>query len=117
MSRSAIDRLHDIVLSAQLVRRHAEGLDAKAFGSNEERRDAALFRLAILCEAATHLPADIQAIASEIPWADIRGMRNYIIHSYWQIDFGVVLDTIRNDLEPLMAASTRLISILEHAEQ
>jgi hypothetical protein len=56
MSRLSIDRLHDIVSSAGLAQRYAEGLGLEAFSSDEERRDAALFRLGIVCEAATHLP-------------------------------------------------------------
>jgi len=117
MSRLSIDRLHDIVSSAGLAQRYAEGLGLEAFSSGEERRDAALFRLGIVCEAATHLPIDIQTLAPEIPWADIRGMRNYIVHSYWQIDFSVVLRTIRDDLGSLAEAAARLIALLEHTEE
>ena len=117
MSRLSIDRLHDIVSSARLAQRYAAGLDVEALSSGNEQRDAALFRLAVVCEAGSHLPVDIQALAPEIRWADIRGMRNYLVHSYWQIDFAIVLDTIRDDLGPLATAATRLIAIIEQTER
>ena len=117
MNRLSIDRLRDIISSASLVERYTEGLDLEAFSRGNEQRDAALFRLVVVCEAATHLPVDIQALAPEIPWANIRGMRNYIVHSYWQIDFGIVLRTIRNDLGQLTTATRRLIAILEHTDK
>jgi uncharacterized protein with HEPN domain len=37
-------------------------------------------------------------------------------HGYWQIDFGVVADTIAVDLEPLKATTHRLISLMERAQ-
>ena len=117
MSRPSIDRLRDIVSSARLAQRYCAGLDVEALSSSGERRDAVLFRLGVVCEAATHLPIDVQALAPEVPWADIRGMRNYLVHSYWQIDFGIVLGTIRNDLESLATAATRLIAVLEQTAQ
>ena len=43
-----------------------------------------------------HLPA--------IPWQDIVGMRNRLIHVYFDIDVGVVWDTVTKDLPPLVAA-------------
>jgi uncharacterized protein with HEPN domain len=52
-------------------------------------------------------------LAPEIPWMDVKNMRNHIIHGYWQIDFQVVADTIATDLEPLKAAAQRLISLVE----
>jgi uncharacterized protein with HEPN domain len=39
-------------------------------------------------------------------------MRNLLVHSYWQIDLVIVVDTVTNDLEPLKAASRRLIELV-----
>ena len=97
MSRSTIDRLKDIVHSAELVLAHAGDRDAGALAVEAVPRDATLFRLAVVCEAASRVPADIQALASEIPWRQIKNMRNEIVHGYWQIDYTVVVDTIRTD--------------------
>jgi uncharacterized protein with HEPN domain len=115
MSRPPIDRLQDIISSAALAQRYAADLDRASFAQADERRDAALFRLAVVCEAASRLPPDIQALAPEILWSDIRGMRNYIVHSYsyWQIDFAIVVDVLRNDLGPLGTAAERLIAIVQ----
>jgi hypothetical protein len=60
-----------------------------------------------------NLPPDIQALASEILWSDIRGMRNYIVHSYWQVDFAILVDVLRNDLGPLGTAAERLMAIVQ----
>jgi len=117
MSRSTLDRLRDIIQSAELAAQHMGDLDADALVAAAGPRDAALFRLAVVCEAATRLPVEIQALAPEIEWRKIRGMRNIIVHDYWQIDTGIVADTIANDLEPLTAAIGRLIAHIEHSSE
>jgi uncharacterized protein with HEPN domain len=111
MSRSTADRLGDILHSADLAIGHAGDLDAEALEAADGPRDATLFRV-VLCEAALQLPAEIRALAPEIPWQKIRNMRNYIVHSYWQIDFVIVVETIANDLEPLKTATRRLIELV-----
>jgi uncharacterized protein with HEPN domain len=112
MSRSTVDRLRDMLHAADLATQHAGVLDAEALAAAAGPRDATLFRIAVLCEAASQLPAEIQALAPEIPWQNIRNMRNRIVHSYWQIDFVIVVDTVAKDLEPLKAATLRLIELV-----
>jgi uncharacterized protein with HEPN domain len=116
MSRSDLDRLKDIVHSADLAARHAGNLDAVALSAADPLRDAALFRIAVIGEAASRLPAEIQALAPEIPWNLVKNMRNHIVHGYWQIDFHIVAETIALDLEPLKATAKRLIQLIERTD-
>jgi uncharacterized protein with HEPN domain len=113
MSRPVLDRLKDIVHSAELAASHT---DADGLAREPQRSDAALFRIAVIGEAASQLPAEVQALAPEIPWPKVRGMRNHIIHGYWQIDLEDVAETIALDLEPLKAAANRLIGLIERTE-
>src|SRR5262249_43647805 len=91
---------------------YAGGLDAGTLAISEQLRDAALFRIPIIGEAASHLPAEVQTLSPEIPWTQVRNMRNHIIHGYWQIDFRVVTETIAPDLEPIKATAHRLIELI-----
>ena len=111
MSRSTPDRLRDIIYSAELAVHHAGDLDAAALARSPGVRDAVLYRLAVVCEAANHLPTEFKALAPEIPWREMRAMRNYIVHDYWQIDLSMVVDTIAHDLEPLTNSVRRLIAL------
>jgi uncharacterized protein with HEPN domain len=58
--------------------------------------------LAIIGEAARHVPDDVVRAHAEIPWALMRGMRNRIVHGYYIVDPIIVWDTCRNDLPPLV---------------
>ena len=117
MSRSVVDRLQDIIHSAEFAAQHAAGLVAAALESSYRQRDAALFRIAVIGEAVSHLPPEIQALAPEIPWNRIKDMRHHIIHAYWQIDLGIVARTLEIRLDPLKVAAQRLITLLENGDR
>lgn len=59
---------------------------------------AVVKNIEIIGEAANMLTADFQASHSETPWKMVKGMRNYIVHEYFQIDSVVVWDVVTNEL-------------------
>lgn len=72
--------------------------------------------LIIIGEAATKVMdryAEFAAQHPEIPWRNIRGMRNRIAHGYFDIDLNVVWDTVQTALPELLK---HLPAIREHAE-
>jgi uncharacterized protein with HEPN domain len=62
----------------------------------------------IIGEAAARVTADGRAESPEIPWQDIIGMRNRLIHAYFAIDLDRVWDTVSDDLPPLIAILERI---------
>jgi uncharacterized protein with HEPN domain len=116
MTRPTLDRLRDIVYSADLAARHAGRLDATALAAAGMERDAVLFRIAVIGEASSHLPAEVQALAPEIPWHRVKDMRNHIVHGYWQIDFEIVAKVIALDIDPLKKAANRLTELMERTD-
>ena len=70
----------------------------------------------IIGEAASKVDPSISSRHPEIPWGDIVGMRNRLIHAYFDIDFERVSDTITTDLPPLIANLERLLVEFERTE-
>lgn len=62
----------------------------------------------IVGEAASRVTSETQRRAPEIPWQDIVGMRNRLIHAYYDIDLDRVWDTVLDDLPPLIDSLERL---------
>jgi uncharacterized protein with HEPN domain len=58
----------------------------------------------IIGEAATKVSQQTREHLPQIPWQDIVDMRNRLIHVYFDVDVGVVWDTVSKDLRPLIAA-------------
>ena len=57
----------------------------------------------IVGEAASRVSGETQALVPQLPWQDIVGMRNRLIHAYYDIDLDRVWDTVLDDLPPLIA--------------
>lgn len=64
----------------------------------------------IIGEGASKMSEETRRAHPQIPWADIVGMRNRLIHAYFDVDVSRVLDTIANDLPPLMAILEQAIA-------
>lgn len=62
---------------------------------------AVVKNIEIIGEAANMLTADFRKAHPDTPWKMVRGMRNYIVHEYFQIDDLVVWDVVTNNLNPL----------------
>ena len=63
----------------------------------------ALVRLVeIVDEAANRVSKEGQVARPQIPWREIIGMRNRIVHGDDQVDFNILWDTIHDDLPPLI---------------
>ncbi len=70
---------------------------------------AIAMNIAIIGEAASRVSKETQVACAQIPWAAIVGMRNILIHSYFDIDLDEVWSTIRDDLPPLIAQLEQLL--------
>lgn len=74
------------------------------------RYDATLRNLELIGEAATHVPADIRAMASDVPWRIVIALRNRLIHGYLGIDDDTVWNIVRDDVASLRVALTALLA-------
>ncbi len=87
----------------------ASGRTADELARDRQLSLALVKCIEIIGEAASKISSDTRSHYQEIPWADIVGMRNRLIHAYFDIDVERVSDTITTDLPPLIA---RLEAIL-----
>ena len=100
--RENADYLADIREYAGKALKFVEGVSFEAFLRNEEKVLAVLYALQIVGEAASKLSREFTEQFPTIPWADIVGMRNFIVHGYFRVDFEVVWRTVVEDLPVLL---------------
>jgi uncharacterized protein with HEPN domain len=96
--------LSDIIDACRRIERIASGRDDDLLVSDEIVRDAILYNIVVIGEAASRLPPQVQAEFPSIPWSRIRAMRNVLAHEYFGVDRGLVLDTVRNKVPELRRA-------------
>jgi uncharacterized protein with HEPN domain len=104
------DRLRDIVAAAEEILAFTAGMDLEAFAADPRTQKAVLADFAIIGEAARHLPDEFCDAHPDIPWQDMRDMRNFVVHVYFSVEPAVVWDTIRNDLPGLAQALRALVT-------
>lgn len=108
-SRSLKQRLQDILEQAEEILTFADGLDFEAFCDDTKTVKAVLYDLAVIGEAARSLLPDILDIYPELPWEEMRSLRNLAIHEYFRISVPVIWQTIREDLPILIEQIQGLI--------
>ncbi|MGQ0846822.1 MAG: HepT-like ribonuclease domain-containing protein [Sporichthyaceae bacterium] len=109
MSRRNGERLNDILAAAKAIAEHlrrGEIDDGLVF-------DAVRVRLIEIGEAVGAIDPELLAREPEIPWTDVKAMRNHLAHRYFDTAHSIVADTIATDLPPLLDAVGRLIAQLE----
>lgn len=95
--------LLDIVNAARRVLKFAEGLDKSALANNEEKQSAILYQVIVIGEATKRLSSEYRNQHPKIPWKDIAGMRDILVHQYDRINLNTLWDVIQNDIPELLA--------------
>lgn len=109
---SAADRvrLTHIVEAAALIERTIARHTREGLAGDEITLLAIVKCLENIGEAARQLSDDARDRLGEIPWAKVIGMRNHLVHVYFDIDADVVWDTARTSVPELAAAIARAMT-------
>lgn len=108
LPRPAPQRLTDIIAAAQECAEFTAGMEYADFAGDRRTASAVIWQLCVLGEAANQVSPATRRESPEIPWRRIIGMRNKLIHDYYDIKLEDVWDTVQDDLPPLIAAVQRL---------
>ena len=84
---------------------------ADAFRDDIKTQDAVIRNLQVIGEAAKKVSLKTRAATPEIPWSDIAGMRDRVVHHYFGVSLDIVWDVIANHLPPLRAGVRRVLGL------
>jgi uncharacterized protein with HEPN domain len=101
--------LLDMLFAARRARGHVAGMTQTQFMTSELHQDAAIRSLEVIGEAASQISAQYRDAHPEIPWRDIIGMRNRLIHAYSNVSLDTVWDVLQDKLPELIGTLTALI--------
>jgi len=101
-------RVEDILGAITNIERYIDGLSFDEFRADQKTVDAVVRNLEVIGEATRHLSMNQDNLPAEIPWTDIAGMRNILVHEYFGVDLSIIWQTIKDDLPALRLQLERL---------
>ena len=95
--------IRKIIEDLKYIVEHTKNVDKAEFYRDELLRDATLFHMIQLSESVKKLSSEIRQKRADIPWNEMYGMRNRIVHDYGNVDLSVVYDTVKEDIPELLS--------------
>ena len=98
------DYLDHMLEAVRLACGYVEGMDRADFHADVRTQQAVILNIVVIGEAATRVLQEYAEFAQEhpeVPWKNMRGMRNRIAHGYFSVDLDIVWDTVSGALPPL----------------
>ena len=93
--------VEDVLECIKKVEKYIGDMDFTLFEKDDKTVDAVIKNLETIGEAAGHILDDIKARHKDIPWKEIVGLRNRIVHGYFNIDLKIIWGVIKQELPTL----------------
>jgi uncharacterized protein with HEPN domain len=97
-----------ILNSINRILDYISGKDREEFEADLVTQDAVVRQLEVIGEATKRVSKELRSKHPDIPWADMAGMRDVLIHDYLDVDLGVVWKTASEDIPDLKALILKL---------
>lgn len=95
-------RVEDILQAIAEIKSFTEGMTFEDFQADTKTVRAVMCNITIMGEAASSIPPEIQTRYPEMPWAEMRGIRNVIVQDYFQVNLDILWRTLQERLPPLV---------------
>ena len=98
--------LQDIFTAMVAAQAFVEGMDFETFAADDKTSSAVIRKLEIIGEAVKNVPLEIRQQYPQVPWRDMAGMRDWLIHGYFGVDYSRVWLTVENRIplvQPIIA--------------
>jgi len=101
--------LRHVLDAMDTIEEYLQGIDEGKFKKTRLIQDGVIRQIEIIGEAVRHISKDIRKTYPEIPWQDVAGMRDKLIHGYFGVDIEKVWDTAREDLPILRVQMLKIL--------
>jgi uncharacterized protein with HEPN domain len=103
------ESLIDIANAIERISRYTNEISKLELETKDEKLSAILYQITIIGEATKRLSQPFRQQHPEIPWREMAGMRDVIVHEYDQLDLDVVWDVVASKLPELLSLINPLL--------
>lgn len=100
--------LAHIIDAVQQIQAYTEGMDIKEFRAARMVQDAVIRQFEIIGEAAKNLSSEFRDRHGSVPWKDLAGFRDKLIHQYFGVDLATVWLSVEADVPVLLEELRRI---------
>jgi len=100
-----LDYLDDVLDAAEKIRRYTADMTYEEFIGDERTVDAVLRNFEVIGEAAKNIPEEFRQEHEDVPWSEMTGMRDRLIHGYSSVDLHIVWMTVVEEIPSLISRS------------
>ncbi len=97
-NRIADDYFNDIITTIDKIESFVGDISKDEFAVDEKTQFAVIRGLEIIGEAAKKIPRESQEEYPKVPWKELAGMRDKLIHAYFGVNIEIVWITVKKDL-------------------
>ncbi|GAP12824.1 uncharacterized conserved protein [Longilinea arvoryzae] len=101
----------DILEAIDRIDAHKE-ISRSTFDTDELLQIWFVHHLQTIGEAASHLSPEIRQYFVDVQWGQLIGMRQILVHGYFEVDLDIVWNTVQNNLDPLKSQIELIIKRL-----
>ena len=108
--------LKDIFEAMGAAQAFVEGLNFNAFIADDKTASAVTRKLEIIGEAPKNVPEEIRQKYPQVPWKQMAGMRDRIIHEYFAVNYSVGWDTVKSRVPSVQPIIAQILKDLEERQ-
>lgn len=105
--------LKDILAAMDAIEQFVEGVEFENFKNDDMKSSAVIRKFEIIGEATKNIPEEIKQKYPAIPWKDMAGMRDRLIHFYFGIKHELVWETIKKEIPKVKPLLKEILDDLE----
>ncbi|GBD95736.1 MAG TPA: DUF86 domain-containing protein [Nitrospirae bacterium] len=113
MSRNITLYIKDILQNMSDAEDFISGISYEQFTNDQKTLNAVLRSIEVIGEAAKNIPDNIRNLYQDIPWREMAGMRDKVIHFYFGVDKEVIWFVVKERIPDLKPVISRLLRELE----